>query len=133
MRRGAFIIIILIPVLLFSCDVELLTGEENVNDYIYPYLEFTISEDESYYTVTVVEGTNFEEVYIPAFAEYNDVAVPIKFFDGFHDEESAKNLKTIVLESSDTVITDNATKNADGLINVKVDEPAESARWSYLP
>ena len=129
----AFAIIFISLLLLISCDIELLTGEENINDYIYPYLEFTISEDESYYTAEVVEGTNLEEVYIPAFADYKDEAVPIKYFDGFSNKEDASDIKTIIFESSDTTATDKAAKETEGLVNIKIDKPAENSVWGYLP
>ena len=69
MRRGVSLFIILALLLLFSCDVEILTDDENVNDYIYPYVEFTLSEDGSYYTATVVDGAQMQEVYIPSLVD----------------------------------------------------------------
>ena len=134
MRKFFACAILLISLfLMISCDIELLTGEENINDYIYPYLEFTISEDESYYTAEVVEGTNLEEVYIPAFADYKDEAVPIKYFDGFSNKDDASDIKTIIFESSDTTATDKAAKETEGLVNIKIDKPAENSVWGYLP
>ena len=119
--------------LLTSCDLELLPADESVNDYIYPYLEFKISEDESYYTVAVVEGAKLEQLYIPAFADYQNETVPIKYFDGFNSAEDASDIKTIVFESSNTTATNKATKETKGLVSIKIDKVAEDSVWGYLP
>ena len=134
MRRGAFLFIIIFTLLLlFSCDVEILTGEENVNDYIYPYVDFTLSEDGSYYTATVVDGAQMEEVYIPSLVDNEGEAVPVKYFDGFENPEDAQYVSVIVLESDTTQMTDNATSSTSALVNVSIKEHASNAAWGYLP
>ena len=51
------IAIILLLFTILSCDTELKKVEDgNVNYYIYPYLEFELSYDSTYYFAYVVEG-----------------------------------------------------------------------------
>ena len=133
MRRGAYLFIILISVLLFSCDLELLTDKENVNDYIYPYLEFTPDEDGEGYTVTVVDGAELEEIYIPSSVEVDGESVPVTTFEGFQNPEDAKNVKTITLESPETKVSEKATEGTGELVNIKVKNTDPDAVWGPLP
>ena len=101
-RKCALFIVISVLILLFSCDVTMLESGENVNEYIFPYVEFTLSEDGTYYTATVVADAAIERVYIPSFVNSDGSSIPVLKFGGFKNETDAKNLRSIVFESSDT-------------------------------
>lgn len=101
-RKCTLFIVISILILLFSCDVTMLETGTNVNEYIFPYVEFTLSEDGTYYTATVVADASVERVYIPSFVNSDGSSIPVLKFAGFENEADAKNLRSIVFESSDT-------------------------------
>ena len=133
MKRGKFIIIILVSLVLVSCGLELMEEGENVNDYIYPYLVFTQEENGDGVTVTVVDGAELEEIYIPSSVEVGGVTVPVTSFNGFENPEDAKSLKVLELGSTETAIGENALEKAENLEDVKVSEEKEDAVWGELP
>ena len=117
---------------LISCDIEVLSGDENVNDYIYPYLEFAPAEDGEGYTATVVEGATLTEVYIPEEIEVDGKNEPIVTFEGFENSEDASSLKKVTLQSMDTVIADGALEKAENLENIQVITPSVAQTWGTL-
>ncbi len=133
MRRFCVFATILISLLLFSCDVELLTGEENINDYIYPYLEFTPDASGSGYIATIVEGARLETVYIPSRIEINGKVFFVTSFAGFKKAEDAVALKTIKLESASISIGSEAFESSGNLVSVEVKKTSEDATWGKLP
>lgn len=132
MKRNAIIAIMLIFLTIISCNVELMEDGENINEYIYPYLEFTPDESGEGYSVTVVGGAELEEIYIPSVIEVDGVSVHVTAFNGFENAEDAEALKVLTLASTDTVITEKALANADNLEDVIVDTTIEDARWGKL-
>ncbi len=133
MRRFAFVVFILITLLLFSCDVELLTGEENINDYIYPYLEFTPDASGSGYIATIVEGARLEEVYIPSRIEINGKVFFVTSFAGFKKAEDAVTLKTIKLESASISIASETFVSSENFVCIEVEKTSEVSTWGKLP
>ena len=128
-----FVVLCLISVFVTGCNIEVLDSGESVNDYIYPYLEFTPNEDGQGYTVTVVGGADLEEVYIPAEVEINGQAVAVTTFGGFENPEDASALKTLTLESVNTTLSAQAIESATNLESVKVELPSQTdARWGAL-
>ena len=133
MKRGKFIIIILTLILLISCGLELMEEGENVNDYIYPYLVFTPEENGDGVTVTVVDGAELEEIYIPSTVEVGGVTVPVTSFNGFENPEDAKSVKTITLESAETKVSEKAAEDTQGLVSITVKNVEPDSVWGPLP
>ena len=132
MKRLLAAVIVIISLLAVSCGVEFLSEEENVNDYIYPFLEFMPDEDGEGYVVTVVGGAELEEIYIPAEVEVDGVTVQVTSFGGFENPEDAKSLKVLELASSETTIKENALEKAENIKDIKVDSEKEGAVWGEL-
>ncbi len=133
MKKYITLLFTLTVILLVSCNIEMLPKGESVNEYIFPYIEFTLSDDGTYYTARVLSGVSFENIYIPSYVEHNGRSVPVKYFDGFRNPKDAAKLKTITLESSLTLITDKAAGEATALINIEVDSVAPGSVWGELP
>ena len=128
------IALLFLSFLLFSCDVNFLTGNDNINNYIYPYLEFTPTEGAEGYTVTVVDGAALEALYIPSEIEIDGVVQPVLVFGGFQNSEDVGSLKNIGFESSRTKFSSQALEQAErGSFSVKYDEVEEeevgSTKW----
>ena len=123
--------------LLSSCDLELLPADESVNDYIYPYLEFSPNEDGESYNATVVEGAKLEQVYIPAEIEVEDNTYPVTIFTGFKNQEDAAELRILTTEAEITIIEDAALENATNLELIEVKKTSQSVqetkKWGALP
>ena len=132
MKKYGLIILTLI-VTLISCHVEMLPEGESVNEYIFPYIEFTLSDDGTYYTARVLKGVSLENIYIPSYVEHNGNSVPVKYFDGFNNPKDAAGLQTITLQSSSTVITDKAAQEATSLIDIEIDSVEPGSVWGELP
>ena len=96
------LVVIFILLVLFSCDVTFMEEGRSVNEYIFPYVEFTLSEDGTYYIASIVAGATLSEIYIPSFDDYFGDAVPVLVFNGFENKDDAKNLQSITFESSQT-------------------------------
>ena len=134
MKMKKYILIILtFLVTLISCHVEMLPEGESVNEYIFPYIEFTLSDDGTYYTARVLSGVTVENIYIPSAVEHNGVAISVKYFDGFKNPEDAAKLMTITLQSSSTVITDKAAGEATSFIDIEIDSVEPGSEWGELP
>lgn len=133
MKKYITLLFTLIVILLVSCNIEMLPKGESVNEYIFPYIEFTLSDNGTYYTARVLSGVSFENIYIPSYVEHNGRSVPVKYFDGFRNPKDAAKLKTITLESSLTLITYKAAGEATALINIEVDSVAPGSVWGELP
>ncbi len=88
---------------------------KSVNEYIFPYINFTLSEDGSYYTAEIVEGASVSSVYIASVADYFDSSIPILKFEGFENPSDAVNLKSITFESSQTSFSSELFIYADNL------------------
>ena len=72
-----FIIITAVLLLLPSCGITMMEEGETVNEYIYPYIEFTPLENGSGCTAVVVEGAKPDIVYIPASIEIDGTVFPV--------------------------------------------------------
>lgn len=128
-----FFISILFLVILVSCELTPSEEGKDVNRYIFPYVEFTLSEDGSYFTASVIAGATPEEVYIPSYVTDSDTVKPVRFFDGFKSEKGEKAVKSVVFESSVTVPTSLALKNSRNLELIKYEKIAsENAVWESL-
>ena len=133
MKRGANIIIILLSLVLFSCNVEFLARGESVNDYLYPYLEFTLKEDGEGCSVTVVDGAELEEIRIPSAVVIDGATVPVTSFSGFDNPDNAESVRTIILGSSNITIEKAVIEAAVNLETVRADRSEDNAVWSGLP
>lgn len=129
--------IIAIVLLLFSvlsCDSELKRVEDgNVNYYIYPYLKFTLSNDLTYYEVSVVEGAKLTSVSIPGFHHTDFGPMPIKVFKGFENPEDATSLKTVYIDVNVDRIADGAFDYAYSLESVITTGTSDGQYWAKLP
>ena len=126
------IIILLSAVLMLftSCNDKLQRLEEgSVNEYIYPYLKFQKAEDGESVTAIVVDGAKLNTVKIPAYVE----DLKVNSFIGFENSEDAKSVKEILIGSHETVIADDALKQAINLEKVKVDRNPDIQFWGKLP
>ena len=123
MRRrivSVLLVLLLLLLVLNSCKVEVLRNGENINNMLYPYLEFTLSEDGSYYTAEIIENVRLEEVEIPEAIDNLGTSIPVRWFKGFKNKEDGKNLKTIVLNSGETNIVTDAISNSLSLVSIEM-------------
>ena len=132
MRRAVSAVVILVSLLLFSCNIEWCQGEENVNDFIYPYLEFTPDEDGEGYAVTVAGGAELMEIYIPGEVESDGRPVPVTTFEGFRNPMDDSSLREITFASSDITMKENALAKADKLEDIIFNSVEDDARWGKL-
>ncbi len=125
----------LILVFLSSCNLSPMQEGSSINEYIFPYIDFTLSEDMSYYTAFVVGGAALEKVYIPSYVDDKEnYALPVKFFDGFEKKGDAQNLKTIIFETSSTIPNLEVLNEAENLYTIKYNNViGEDATWTNLP
>ena len=134
MKRALYTLIVtILAVFTVSCNLQPVKNGENINDYIYPYLEFTPDEDGEGYTVTVVDGAELETIYVPAEVSVNGTTVPVTSFSGFQNPDNAGTIKNITFESSSTVLTDKAAEQTGSLVNVRVETVEPESKWGYLP
>ncbi len=133
-RKLIFITTILL-LLLSSCSLEMMEEGKSVNEYIFPYTRFTLSEDKTYHSASILEGAAVETIYIPSLVDDNDgSSLPVKYFTGFENDEDIVNLTTTTFESSSTEIKLSSLDQASLLYTLKyntVDE--ENTRWKNLP
>ena len=128
--RTFSILLIAVLVLFTSCNDKLQKLDEgSVNEYIFPYLKFQKADDGKSATAVVVAGAQLNTVKIPA--ELEDLHV--NEFIGFENSEDAASVKEIVIGSQDTVITDEALKQAINLEKVKVERTQDIQYWGKLP
>ncbi len=135
MKGRKLILIITILLLLSSCSLEMMEEGKSVNEYIFPYTRFTLSEDKTYYSASILEGAAVETIYIPSLVDDNNgSSLPVKYFTGFENDEDIVNLTTTTFESSSTEIKLSSLDQASLLYTLKyntVDE--ENTRWKNLP
>lgn len=128
-------IVFILLVLFSSCDLTPMEEGRSVNEYIFPYVKFTLSDDGSYYSASILEGAAVSSVYIPAYIENNENGkVSVRYFTGFENDEDIVNLESTTIESSSTEIKLNSLDQASLLNTLKyntVDE--ESTIWKNLP
>jgi len=134
MKMKKYLTALLIAIItLVSCNIEMLPGGESVNEYIFPYMTFTLSEDGTYYTASVIKGVSLESVFVPAYVAHNGESIPVKYFDGFRNPRDAENLRTIRLESSSTEVIPGAVITAVNLLRIEVEKVEPGAKWGDLP
>lgn len=127
-------IILILLTLIFSCDVEPMKEGRSVNEYIFPYTKFTLSEDGTYYSASILNGAAVSEVYIPSYVDDFDGAIPVKYFTGFDSVDDIVNLTVTTFESSSTEIKLSSLDEAALLNTLKyktVDK--NNTSWKNLP
>ncbi len=135
MRRKviSLFLALLVVCLVLSCKAEVLKDGENINSLLYPYLEFTLSEDGSYYTAEVIENVRLERVEIPAAVDNLGLSIPVRWFKGFKNKEDGKNLKVVILNSGETNIVSDAISNSLSLVRIEMNVGKTNTRWPNLP
>ena len=128
--RTITLLLMAMLMLLPSCNDKLQKMDGgSVNEYIYPYLKFEKAEDGNSVTAIVVAGAKLDIVKIPATLD----GIKVNTFIGFENPEDAKSVKEIVIGSHETVITEEALKQAENLEDVKVEKTPEVQYWGKLP
>ena len=136
MRRrivSVLLVLLLLLLVLNSCKVEVLKGEENINNMLYPYLEFTLSEDGSYYTAEIIENVRLESVEIPEAIDNLGSSIPVLYFAGFKNAKDSLFLKRVVLETSKTVIKKDALKSAQNFNKLEIKKVDGNTTIPELP
>ncbi|MGN1190297.1 MAG: hypothetical protein ACI4SL_07880, partial [Candidatus Ornithospirochaeta sp.] len=122
MKRKILPILLIIASLLsiLSCDSSIKRLEEgNVNYNIYPYLEFELSADSTYYIAYVVKGAKVTTISIPGEKHTDFGSMPVRVFGGFRNPEDAVNLETIILDKEIEEITEGALDYASSIKSIK--------------
>ena len=133
-RRILSIIAIVLILLSISCDSSVKRLEEgNINYNIYPYLEFELSYDSTYYIAYVVEGAKVTTISIPGEKHTDYGAMPVKVFGGFRNPEDAVNLKDVYININVDKIADDAFNYAENLEQIIVIGAEEGSNWTKLP
>ena len=136
MRRrivSVLLVLLLLLLVLNSCKVEVLRNGENINNMLYPYLEFTLSEDGSYYTAEIIENVRLEEVEIPEAIDNLGTSIPVLYFAGFKNAKDSLFLKRVVLETSKTVIKKEALKSAQNFNKLEIKKIEGNTTIPELP
>lgn len=116
-----------------SCDGALTEAERNVNEYIYPYLTFELSDTLTYYTATVVAGANLATVSIPGEYHTDFGAMPIREFSGYENPEDAESLVELILDQNVKNVAEDALEYAVNIEYAKHDGLLGASTWAYLP
>lgn len=136
MRRkviSLFLALVVVCIVL-SCKAEVLRNGENINNLVYPYLEFTLSEDGSYYTAEVIENVRLERVEIPAAVDNLGSSIPVLYFNGFKNVEDSTSLKELVLVSSKTQLDLTSINNYYNLEKLTIKTiDKNNTTWENLP
>lgn len=135
-KQSILFLLITMLLILTSCNMgikQIDESEGNVNYYIYPYLKFTLSEDKTYYTASVVKGAKLTTVRIPGEAHYQTGGIPVKEFAGFESAEDASSLKVLTLDVNVSTISEGALDNASSLERVETTGSKEGPVWAELP
>ncbi len=121
--------------ILSSCSLEMMEKGESVNEYIFPYVEFTLSEDGTYYSASILPGASVRKVYIPAFVDDGKGgSLPVKYFTGFQRDGDEKNLSSTVFDSSMTEIKLTSLDQAAILQTLSYNSVAAGySEWKNLP
>ncbi len=135
MKRNIFLSITLILLLLLSsCGVTPMEEGRSVNEYIFPYTEFTLSEDGTYYSASIVEDAAISEIYIPSSIDYFGDDIPVKYFTGFESDKDLVNLEKTVFDSSLTEIKLDSLNQASILSTITFNTVEEGYTvWTNLP
>ena len=136
MRRrivSVLLVLLLLLLVLNSCKVEVLRNGENINNMLYPYLEFTLSEDGSYYTAEIIENVRLEEVEIPEAIDNLGTSIPVLYFAGFKNAKDSLFLKRVVLETSKTIIKKEALKSAQNFNKLEIKKIEGNTTIPELP
>lgn len=133
MKKIFLILALVLLVMLPSCNLDLVKSEESINEHIYPYFSFELSDDLTYYIATVVPGAKLTELYIPGELHTEYGVMPIKAFGGFENPEDAVNLKTINLDSNIEIIAPDAFLYASNLQTINHSGSEEGGKWAALP
>ena len=136
MRRrivSVLLVLLLLLLVLNSCKVEVLKDGENINNMLYPYLEFTLSEDGSYYTAEIIENVRLEEVEIPEAIDNLGTSIPVLYFAGFKNAKDSLFLKRVVLETSKTIIKKEALKSAQNFNKLEIKKIEGNTTIPELP
>ncbi len=131
-------VILILLTVLTSCDLTPMEEGRSVNEYIFPYVKFELTEDEDgneCYSATVVSGAAVGDIYIPATVEDNEnPKLPVKYFKGFENDEDVVNLKSTVFESSETEIKLDSLDQATILSTISFNKVEEGYKvWKNLP
>lgn len=133
-RRILSIIAIVLILLSVSCDSSIKRLEEgNVNYNIYPYLEFELSADSTYYIAYVVKGAKVTTISIPGEKHTDFGSMPVRVFGGFRNPEDAVNLETIILDKEIEEITEGALDYASSIKSIKTISDDGTSLWANLP
>lgn len=135
MKRNIFLtsIIFILLIVVSSCGLEPMEAGRSVNGYIFPYIFFELSEDESYYTASILSGAAVEKVYIPGYVDYFDNDVPVKEFTGFEEPEDSVNLVEIRIDATVKRIAEGAFEKAVNLKKIIIVGNETEDGWSNLP
>ena len=121
-------VVSLVLMTLISCDIEMLGGDESsVNQFIYPYLEFTLLDDGTC-SVSVLEGADVRTLRIPSAVD----GVRVSEFTGFKNPADAVELERLTIDIS-TVIVDGALDKALNLREIIFEGITASSLWPELP
>ena len=124
------ILLLAILMLFTSCNDNLQKIDHgSVNEYIYPYIRFNPAEDGDSVTAIVVAGAQLNTVKIPATVD----GVKVNTFIGFENPEDAESVKEILLGSHETVITEEAIRQAENLENIRLEKTSAPQFWGKLP
>ncbi len=131
-------VFLILLTLISSCDLTPMEEGRSVNEYIFPYVFFTLKEEEdgsSYYEASILDGAKVSSIYIPSYVENNENGnVPVKYFTGFENEEDMVNLKSTTFESSSTEIKLKSLDQASLLYTLKYNTvDSNSTIWRNLP
>ena len=133
-RRVLSIIVIFVILLAVSCDSSIKRLESgNINYNIYPYLEFELSYDSTYYIAYVVDDAKITTVSIPGEKHTDFGAMPVKVFGGFRNPEDAVNLKEVYINKNIDKIADDAFEYAHNLEKIIITGAEEGSNWTKLP
>lgn len=128
------LIITVLTLLLFSCSLDVMDKGQSVNEYIFPYVKFTLSDDGTYYTASIPAGAAVDRIYIPSYVDDGSSSIPVKYFAGFEKDEDVVNLKSTTFESSITEIRLNSLNQASILSTITFDSTADGYKlWENLP
>ena len=128
------ILLILMVLSLLSCSQEIRRMEDgDVNQNIYPYLEFSLSPDRTYYSASVVSGAKLESVSVPGYLHTDFAPMPVKVFKGFENPEDALNLKEVYVDVNIIEIAEDALDYAYSLEKVVVTGIESDSNWTKLP
>lgn len=128
----ALLAAVLAAALFTSCDaVSMSEGYGNVNQYIFPYLRFTLSEDKTYYRAEVLAGARVRGVTVPGEYHTQWGAMPVREFTGFEDPRDAADLVEVVLGRNVERVPEGAFAYAAGLRTVRTS--GGTGTWAYLP